>query len=129
MIRWIGGTAAMIALTAAAVFLARMAAPETGRRMIEAVAAFPAGWGLALVNAAAGYAVNRRALRGRGNEFLLWAVGANALRTLLLLAIIAVFLLAGVRGREAFLAAVFSGYFVFLTAEVRDLYQAGQGEK
>ena len=127
MRRWIGGIAAMATLTALITLFARVAAPEAGKRMLEAPVAFPAGWGLALANAARGYAVNRRALRGQGRDFVRWAVGANVLRMLLLLAIMAAFLGARFRGGEAFLTAIFSGYFVFLALEVLDLHKIGSG--
>lgn len=116
----------MILLTVLVVGAAAFLAPEAGQRMRGAPLPLAAGWGMSMVNALAGHAINRRALRRQGRGFLRWAVGANVLRFLVLFGMVAAFLLLKLPGSEAFLVAVFSGYFAFLTLEVLDLNRIGQ---
>jgi hypothetical protein len=126
MRQWVAGIALMIVLTAVAVGVIALLAPEAGRRMYGAPGPLLAGWALASANALGGHAINRRAMRAPREKFLRWAVGANILRFALLFAIVAAFLLKGAPGREAFLASVFCGYFTFQFFEVVDLSRMGR---
>lgn len=126
MRQWAIGILTMVALTAAAVGVIALLAPEAGRRIYGAPGPLLAGWALASANALGGHAINRRAVCAPRERFLRWAVGANILRFALLFAIVAAFLLKGTAGREAFLASVFCGYFTFQFFEVVDLSRIGR---
>lgn len=80
-----------------------------------------AGWALGLANGLAGLAIDRRAVRLKGERAVLAGLAAHAMRALgLLLAIAAVRLRTG-SASDAFVVAAVAAYFVFLFGEVARL--------
>ena len=85
--------------------------------------ALAAGWGLALANGAAAFLINRRAFGLGPQRFVRWAILGNVLRVFALLVIILIVQWLRWEGFYPFLTATLTGYFLFMTVEIRYLYQ------
>jgi len=76
------------------------------------------GWMLAVANAVLAIGIYRFAMTRSGNAFLWWAIGANALRTLIFAIVVVAVALLGVGHMLSFLVTVLVGYACFLVLEV-----------
>lgn len=83
-----------------------------------------AGWSLALANGLAGWAIDLRAVRWKGERSVLLSLAAHAVRALGLLLVVVVVRLKFGAGCEGFVAAALAAYFVFLFGEVARLARA-----
>jgi hypothetical protein len=82
------------------------------------------GWATAAANAAAACAINRRAVGRARRDFLLWGCLGNSLRIAALLGILAAVIFAHKAIRGSFLVSVLTGVFVFLPAEIAELFRS-----
>jgi len=97
------------------------------------VAVFGCGWWreaaagclLALLNAGAAHVINRFSVRPPGQKSPLKGLLINMVRFLVVLGLMVVaFSVLGRQGFRPFLLAMFTGYFVFLSAEIARLHRS-----
>ena len=82
-------------------------------------------WVLTALHGSGAWVINRRALNPDTTRFLLWGVGINGVRVLLLLATILMVHWLGVGHFQPFLVTTLIGYFCFLFSEVSALHVQG----
>lgn len=82
-----------------------------------------AGWGMALLNSAAGRLINRHAVGRSGKAFIAWGLVANTLRGLTLLAICAYIIFSYPQERASFLVMTFTALFLMTGVEVANLFR------
>jgi len=114
--QWIGG-----ALLAAVLSLAAV------RCMLGFVPWFEmtAGWGVAVLNAAGAFLINRASVGPADQKLPLKGLFLNIIRVFILLGVLVVaFERLGKQGFCPFLVAMFSGYFVFLIGEIARLHRS-----
>ena len=80
-----------------------------------------AGWVLAFASGLAGWLIDLRAVRMKGERSVLLSLTAHSVRAMGLLLVVAAVRLKLGDGCNAFVAATLAGYFVFLFGEVARL--------
>ncbi len=120
MKNWLIGCACMLAASSGAAFMVFNTFPW--RELC-------AGWALALVNAAAAFVINGKAVGARPETFLLLAAWGNVARIIVLLAMIFLYKWAERGAFYPFLVAVMTGFFVFLVVEIISLHSLSNTEK
>lgn len=91
--------------------------------------ALTAGWGLAVANAALARVLHRRAVGVPRLPFFFWGVAGNVLRVVAVLCILVAVISAHKAVRGAFVISVFTGIFVFLPAEIAELFRTQDEQK
>jgi len=77
-----------------------------------------AGWALAFANGLAGWVIDMRAVRLKGEGSVLASLSAHAVRAMALLLVIAFVWMRSGAGSSRFVYATLASYFVFLFAEI-----------
>ena len=85
--------------------------------------AVPAGWLVAVVNAAAARAIHRKAVGATRQRFILWGIVGNSLRMVAVLCILLAVIFAHKAVRGTFIVSVFAGIFALLPAEIVELFR------
>jgi hypothetical protein len=117
---WGGAVLASLALGAGAMV-------AYGRPPVWPVAMM--GWLTAVANAAAACVLARKAVGTRGTAFLIWGIGGNCLRVVLLLAILCAFVFRFKAVRGPFLLTFFVGIFTLIPIEIVELFRYQRGRK
>ncbi len=91
------------------------------------IGAVAAGWGLALLNAFAGFFIKGMGFGGDLTRFLIWALCVNMLRAAFLVVIIVCVHRQEMATFAAFHASVWIGYFSCMVAEIAILQVASAG--
>lgn len=91
--------------------------------------ALMAGGLTALANALAARWINRRAMGVGRQAFRHWGVGGNILRILMLLGILTGAIFSQRTVRASFFASMFTGFFVYMTVEIIELFRLDSGKR
>jgi hypothetical protein len=86
-----------------------------------------AGWALAVLNSLTADHLNRRAVGAPGRRFLLLGVAGNLLRVVAMIATIGLWVWLSGGWAPCFLAAVLTGYVMFLMTEIRAIHSIARG--